>query len=62
MLDNDGRHLHSLLATSQLFPLLGRRDPRRLGLPLPPAGSHGTWSPAGYRADLGWEKGEDAAN
>lgn len=55
MLDNHGRLLHSFLAASPLLPLVGRRDHRRLGLPLPPAGSHGAWSPAQNRADLGRE-------
>lgn len=55
MLDNHGRLLHSFLAASLLLPLVGRRDHRRLGLPLPPAGSHGAWSPAQNRADLGRE-------
>lgn len=55
MLDNDTRLLHSLLAARWLLPLLGRRDRRRLGLSLLPAGSHGAWGPAGNRADLGRE-------
>lgn len=55
MLDNHGRFLHSILAASQLLPLVGGRDHRRLGLPLPPAGSHGAWSPAQNQADLGRE-------
>lgn len=60
MLDNDRHLLHSLAAAGQLLSLLGHCD-RRLGLPLPPAGSHGAWSPTGNRADQGREQGGDAA-
>lgn len=51
VLDDDARPLHSpFLAAGRLLPLLGRSGQRRLGLPLPPAGRHGAWGPAGDRA------------
>lgn len=51
VLDDDARPRHfPLPAAGRLLPLLGRSGQRRLGLPLPPAGRHGAWGPAGDRA------------
>lgn len=49
MFNDDDRLLHLFLAVLHFLPLLRRRDCSGLGLPLPPARSHGAWTPTARR-------------